>query len=422
MKKNLTIAKALMVSMFLFGGAVSANAQFGSLKGLANKAKKAAKEKVEKKVEDTKSEAVGQASEAAGIENPSAEGVVWRWKGKESELGSEWADKFVFNGDRKSSAYKVQVGAHMKIFNEILPLLGSTTAYGMRDFVTFGPEKKTAVPIDEVPRYAWTKAFVDNPTLDNFKVFAMVLLYNSPTYMVYLEYIMNDKTNGIVNSQKGWMLPWPSESAMRSERDAREDYAFELAKKKIALKDICEYTCMQYQRAEAALEQGSASLAHGFFLAEELKKHMIEEHPDYNASLDCVRQVNLLASKWEANNREMYRNMVDICGVNNMNPVDMPKGVNVSADIKSNGDAAAKKWAQAANLEYVKTIYLENSWRAFKNPKFPYNITHHALKAAVIGKKGGKYVMMNMDLQKSLKGQYGMNVGLGAKLTPVNYK
>ena len=29
---------------------------------------------------------------------------------------------------------------------------------------------------------------------------------------------------------------------------------------------------------------------------------------------------------------------------------------------------------------------------------------------------------MNMDLQKSLKGEYGMNVGLGAKLTPVNYK
>ena len=53
MKKNLTIAKALMVSMFLFGGAVSANAQFGSLKGLANKAKKAAKdiEKAEKAAE-----------------------------------------------------------------------------------------------------------------------------------------------------------------------------------------------------------------------------------------------------------------------------------------------------------------------------------------------------------------------------------
>ena len=422
MKKNQMIAKTLVVSMLLLGGAVSANAQFGGLKGLAKKAKDAAKDKVEQKVDDTKNSAVNQASSAAGLDNPSAESVVWRWKGKESELGEEWANNFVFNGDRKSSAYKVQVGAHMKIFNEILPKLGSTTAYGLLDYVTFGPNKKTAVPIDEVPRYAWTKAFVDNPTLDNFKVFAMVLLYNSPTYMVYLEYLMNDKSTGVVNSQKGWMLPWPSESAMRSERDAREDYAIELAKKKIALKDICEYTCMQYQRAEAALEQGSASLAHGYFLAEELKKHMIEEHPDYNASADCVRQVNLMASKWEANNREMYRNMVDICGVNNMKPVDMPKGVNVSADIKSNGDAAAKKWAQAANLEYVKTIYLESQWHEFKNPKYPYNVTHHALKTAVIGKKGGKYVMMNMDLQKTVKGQWGMSVGLGAKLTPVNYK
>ena len=422
MKKNQMIAKTLVVSMLLLGGAVSANAQFGGLKGLAKKAKDAAKDKVEQKVDDTKNSAINQASSAAGLDNPSAEGVVWRWKGKESELGEEWANNFVFNGDRKSSAYKVQVGAHMKIFNEILPKLGSTTAYGLLDYITFGPDKKTAVPIDEVPRYAWTKAFVDNPTLDNFKVFAMVLLYNSPTYMVYLEYLMNDKATGVVNSQKGWMLPWPSESAMRSERDAREDYAFELAKKKIALKDICEYTCMQYQRAEAALEEGSASLAHGYFLAEELKKHMIEEHPDYNASADCVRQVNLMASKWEANNREMYRNMIDICGVNNMKPVEMPKGVSVSADIKNNGDAAAKKWAQAANLEYVKTIYLESKWHEFKNPKYPYNVTHHALKTAVIGKKGGKYVMMNMDLQKTVKGQWGMSVGLGAKLTPVNYK
>ena len=159
MKKNQMIAKTLMVSMLLLGGAVSANAQFGSLKGLANKAKKAAKDKVEQKIDDAKSSAVNQASDAAGIPSDNgidASKVVWRWKGKESELGQEWADNFVFNGDRKSSAYKVQVGAHMKIFNEILPKIGSTTAYGLLDFVTFGPDKKTAVPIDEVPRYAWT--------------------------------------------------------------------------------------------------------------------------------------------------------------------------------------------------------------------------------------------------------------------------
>jgi hypothetical protein len=114
--------------------------------------------------------------------------------------------------------------------------------------------------------------------------------------------------------------------------------------------------------------------------------------------------------------------MVEICGVNNMKPVDVPSGVSVSADIKAKGDAAAKKWAQAANLVYVKTIYLENKWHTFKNPKYPYNVTHHSLPTVVICKKGDKYVMQKMDLQKTLKGEYGMTVGLGAKLTPVNYK
>ena len=49
MKKNQMIAKTLVVSMLLLGGAVSANAQFGGLKGLAKKAKDAAKDKVEQK-------------------------------------------------------------------------------------------------------------------------------------------------------------------------------------------------------------------------------------------------------------------------------------------------------------------------------------------------------------------------------------
>ncbi len=114
--------------------------------------------------------------------------------------------------------------------------------------------------------------------------------------------------------------------------------------------------------------------------------------------------------------------MLDLCSTSAMAPVDVPAGVSVSADIKSNGDAAAKKWAQAANLEYVKTIYLGNKWQAFKSQKFPYPITHYSIPAAVICKKGDKYVMQKMDLQKTVKGQYGMNVGLGAKLTPVNYK
>lgn len=420
MKQNHIIAKTVLVAALVFLGGSSAQAQLGGLKGLANKAKNEAKNKADNAKSSATAQAQNKAGDAAGLNEPSAEGVVWRWAGKEKVMGS-WADKLVFTGDRKSDAYKQQVYLHTKIFGEVLKRLASSDVYGLLDYIT-SDDKKTCAPVDEIPRYAWTKAFVDNPTFDNFMVFAMVLIYDMPTYMVYLDYPMSNPSSGVVNAEKGWMLAWPSKSDMISERQARENYAIEIAKKKLSLDNICEYTAFQYKRAEGALENGSVGLAQSFFMAEALKKRVIEEHPNYDASNEWVRKVEAEAAKWEANNREMYRNMVDICGINTMTPVDMPTGVSVAADIKSNGDAAAKKWAQAANLEYVKTIYLGSKWEAFKSQKYPYPITHYSIPAAVIGKKGDKYVMMKMDLQKTVKGQYGMNVGLGAKLTPVNYK
>lgn len=417
-KKILNVALTMVVA---FGMQTTASAQFGKLKGLAGKAKSAVTDKVKDAKSGVVEKAQGEAASAAGLDMPSADGVVWRWKGKEAELG-DWEKSITFNGDRKSTSYMQQVKLHMDIFNQVFARIGSTEAYGLTDYITYGPDKKTAFPVDEIPRYAWTKAFVDNPTVDNFKVFAMVLLYDTPTYMVYLQYPMSNATSGVVNTNKGWMLPWASETAMLDERRNREEYAIEIAKKKIPLKDICEYTLMQYQRAEAAAQQGSASLAHGYFLAEALKTRVIEGHSQYSASDEMVRKVEAESAKWQNNQGELYRNMIDLCSTSVMKPVDMPTGVSVSADIKSKGDAAAKKWAATKGVEYVKTIYLENKWRTFKNPKYPYNVTHYSLGTAVIVKQGGKYMMQKMDLQKTLQGQYGMVQGLGAKLQPVNYK
>jgi hypothetical protein len=421
MKKNQIMKVALVAGLLVVGNNVT-YAQFGKLK---NMAKKAVKEKVDDTKNSAVNEAKNQASDATGVnmggDAPDASNVVWRWKGKESELG-DWGELITFNGDRKSTAYMQQVKLHMDIFNKVFARVGSTEAYGLTDYITYGPDKKTAFPVDEIPRYAWTKAFVDNPTLDYFKVFAMALLYDTPTYMTYLHYSMNNATSGVVNTNKGWMLAWPSETAMISERRNREEYAVEIAQKKIALKDICEYTLMQYQRAEAALEKGSASLAHGYFMAEAIKTRVIEGHSQYNASDEMVRKVEAESAKWQANQGEMYRRMINLCSTSAMAPVDVPAGVSVAADIKSNGDAAAKKWAATAKLEYVKTIYLDSKWHTFKNPKYPYNITHYSVPCAVIVKQGDKYMMQKMDLQKTVNGQYGVVQGLGAKLQPVNYK
>ena len=290
MKRNQIIKVALVAGLLVVGNNVT-YAQFGKLK---NMAKKAVKETVDDTKNNAVNEAKNQASDATGVnmggDAPDASNVVWRWKGKESELG-DWAKSITFDGDRKSTAYMQQVKLHMDIFNKVFARVGSTEAYGLTEYITFGPDKKTAFPVDEIPRYAWTKAFVDNPTIDYFKVFAMALLYDTPTYMTYLQYPMSNATSGVVNTNKGWMLAWPSETAMISERRNREEYAVEIAQKKIALKDICEYTLMQYQRAEAALEKGSASLAHGYFMAEAIKTRVIEGHSQYNASDEMVRKV-----------------------------------------------------------------------------------------------------------------------------------
>lgn len=81
MKQNRLFVKTLVASALLLGGVNSADAQFGKLKGLADKAKKEVKNKASEKVSDTKKSVVSQASDAAGVptgDAPSAEGVVWR--------------------------------------------------------------------------------------------------------------------------------------------------------------------------------------------------------------------------------------------------------------------------------------------------------------------------------------------------------
>ena len=78
MKKNIqTMMRIMMALVIAFGVETTASAQFGNLKGLANKAKKAAKEKVDKTVKDAtnsvKKQAEGTVSDAAGVSTSSNE-------------------------------------------------------------------------------------------------------------------------------------------------------------------------------------------------------------------------------------------------------------------------------------------------------------------------------------------------------------
>ena len=415
MKKNQAFTRLLAALVIAFGVEATASAQLGGLKGLANKAKKAATDKATSTVKEKATKKAKEAvSEATGVDldgdAPDASKVVWRWEDKKAP----YYKTMHYAG--KDDAYTAQV----KLIYDVI-----TTVKGegkkISNYYRLGDANQNkVVPIDEVFRYAWTKAFVDNPTMDNFKLLALILPYQDPIFWHDLEYAMDNASTGLVNTKANTMLPWASESAMRSERDERENYAFELAQKKISLKDACEYAKMQFGRAEQGLQDPKAGYVLSMFVGRALVDYFIKNHKDYNESLDYVREVLNAANSWQ--NGSKYADLLNGFRVGATPAQPMPKGVNVDATTKSKGEAAAKSFASKQNCEYVKTIFTESNWRAFKNTKYPYNVTHHALKCVVIMKKGDKYVMQHCDLQKSLQGQYSMVQGLGSKLTPVDYK
>lgn len=228
-----------------------------------------------------------------------------------------------------------------------------------------------------------------------------------------------DAQRGIINSSKNAMLAWSSENEMIDERRHREEYALEIAKQKVSLQNISAYINLQYRRAEYGLQHPESQFVISYFVAEALKDLLMKEHKEYKASVDCVREVEMQAAKWEADNYQQYVDLLERYGVNATDPIALLAGFSVSADIKAKGDAAVKKWAAAKKLEYVRTIYLGSKWREFKNPKLPYNVTHNAIEVAVVCKIGDKTVMDQCDLQKSLQGQYSVVSGLGARLMPV---
>jgi len=109
----------------------------------------------------------------------------------------------------------------------------------------------------------------------------------------------------------------------------------------------------------------------------------------------------------------------------NVKPVEMPKGVSVSASLMQTAVAQGKKqWG--ANL--VKTIFRTSNWATYKSPKWPYPITHRSLDVDYIVKENGVYYVNHWVLQNYyLSGKYTNRYSIQAKLSShhkekVNYK
>ena len=83
---------------------------------------------------------------------------------------------------------------------------------------------------------------------------------------------------------------------------------------------------------------------------------------------------------------------------------EMPKGVTVSASLKSKADAEARKqWGTG----FVKSIFLTSQWSSFKNPKYPYQVMHRSMDVDFIVKEGDNYFIYHWVLKEGVYGGKG---------------
>ena len=88
-------------------------------------------------------------------------------------------------------------------------------------------------------------------------------------------------------------------------------------------------------------------------------------------------------------------------GAASSKPVAMPKAAAVSAEIQNQATAKAK--AKFGD-KFVKAIVTESDWHIYKEPNYPYNISHRSISVDVIIKENGDYFVSHQDLRQNYAG------------------
>lgn len=136
--------------------------------------------------------------------------------------------------------------------------------------------------------------------------------------------------------------------------------------------------------------------------ARELQEIMddLVNHRDYETrKSDCIgtmRQYEPIKDNY----RELLQSNHDASAP----AVEIPKGVTVSASLKSKADAEGRKqWGEG----FVKSIFHTSQWTEFKNPKYPYQVMHRSMDVDFIVKEGDYYFVYHWVLKEGVSGGKG---------------
>lgn len=275
--------------------------------------------------------------------------------------------------------------------------------------------EKVMVTNDEFFRNAWTALYVADPTSAlAFHNYVNVVMFENRGFEILYQYKFSDAQKGVVDAKTGALLFAPSESIYTSAQDDRKAIALNLARTVMPMDYLRYYVNGLYDQYNA-----EANPTLKFVLSykiDGIMENIFTKHKDYNSANAENRKILGFHSIIKDQRFEVEQSVrADFAPT-----VEMPKGVSIDGATSAKVNALAK---EMHGENFVKTIFLGNKWKEFKENKYPYRVMHLSIPVAVITKKSNKYFINYYDVAKSPHGgDWNMMVQMGAGTKPVNYK
>ena len=402
--QNRILFQMLMAATMTFGIQTAANAQFGKLKGLANKAKAAVGDKTTSTVNETKGSASGVGADGSNVS--SANGVVWRWEDKTAS----WYHNMHWNG-KQSEEYKYQWGHLLLFYKEIFanpklfpvwPEMKIETV-PVSLWLDFDAAKQIAVPYDEPYRYALAKLLMDDSDFSTFIRFAQMLPFRNVDLYARYRHGYEKEADRIV-SKNGWFTPWNSDADMRYERNQREDAAIQKAVNRFPLEQFCDYAVSIIKSSAASVASNQPMKINtiiNLFMIEPLIEDVIKQHPKYSDNAECVRQLKLTLAQNPLKGANVYEGLLwkalDLYRIDTVEPQPLPAKyfAKVDATTKAKAVAAAKQYAGDKFVDiYLLTLTPERSSDLLKPTMWDATV-------CLVTKERGHYVMCIKTLRRN---------------------
>ena len=320
--------------------------------------------------------------------------------------------EFYYLNDKANENFRVRE------FNSIVAKLATLSpggSYIMTYFRIKTPDGNLLVTSDEFFRNAWTALFVADPmSSEAFDKFTKALMFDNQMFESKLRYEMDDPDQGIVYEKTGELLIAPSRNDYENRQDSREEVALSLARSVVSMDYVRTYLkdlFKQFNTETDALKKYKL-----YWQIDAVMLDIFRKHKGHNDSDVANRQIEASYSAMESQRMDIESD----ARLSNAKSVEMPKGVQIDGATSTKVNGMAK---EMLGTEYVKTIFLSNKWSEFKEDKYPYRVMHLSLPVAIIVKRGDKYLMNYYDVTKSPNGgAWNMMVKMGSSFQPVNYK